>query len=213
MILALINNKTIFKGLLEGQLLECVWTVLPAFILIQIALPSLSLLYLIEDAPSPDITVKIIGHQWFWSYEYSDVWVDRNVVSFDSYMVPEGDLELGMFRQLETDNHLVLPYHTMVRLLVTRSDVLHSWTIPSLGVKADAVPGRINQIQFVRTLPGVLYGQCSEICGSQHSRMPITVELISLKDFDLWLENLFLLIMPISYHKIGYFARRASGIF
>nr|ACK86651.1 cytochrome c oxidase subunit II [Paracyclopina nana] len=187
MMTSMATNTFLYKGLLEGQMLECVWTMIPAIILIQIALPSLSLLYLMEDSPSPDMSVKVVGHQWFWSYEYSDFWVNNNVLGFDSYMIPEQDLEPGMLRQLETDNRVVVPFMTKMRMLISSSDVLHSWTIPSLGVKADAIPGRINQINFIGLMPGVLYGQCSEICGSQHSSMPIALELISLKDFNMWL--------------------------
>ena len=185
-IVSIVFNKIVNKGLLEGQILECIWTIIPAFILVQIALPSISLLYLIEDAPHPDLTVKVIRNQWFWSYEYSDF-------SFDCYIIPEDRLILGSgrFRQLETDNRLALPFYTKIRLLVTRSDVLHSWTVPSLGVKADAVPGRINQINFVAPLPATLYGQCSEICGSQHSRIPIAVDFIPLKEWNIWRSEWF----------------------
>jgi len=179
-------NKAIFKGLLHGQLIECVWTTVPGLILIQIALPSLSLLYLMEDSPSPNLTLKAVGHQWYWEYEYTDFWSELGGFRFDSYIIPEAELTLGIFRQLETDNRIVIPVSSKIRVLVTRADVLHSWTVPALGVKADAVPGRVNQINFVRTLPRVLYGQCSEICGRQHSNMPICIELLSLNDFSLW---------------------------
>lgn len=187
MMIRIATNTFLYKGLLEGQILECVWTIIPAIILIQIALPSLSLLYLIEDSPSPDIRVKVVGHQWFWRYEYSDFWVNNKVLGFDAYIIPEQDLEPGILRQLETDNRVVVPFITKIRILVRSRDVLHSWTIPALGVKADAIPGRINQINFIGLIPGVLYGQCSEICGRQHSRIPIALELISLKDFNMWL--------------------------
>lgn len=188
-IASIINNTIIYKGLLHGQVIECVWTTIPGLILIQIALPSLSLLYLIEDVPFPNLTVKAIGHQWYWEYEYTDFWVGEHTVSFDSYIIPVRDLELGIFRQLETDNRLVLPILRKIRILVSRADVLHSWTVPRLGVKADAVPGRINQLNILSNIPGVLYGQCSEICGSQHSHIPIAVELVILNDFNLWLRN------------------------
>lgn len=186
MIVRMALNNVIFKGLLHGQVIECVWTTIPGLILIQIALPSLSLLYLIEDSPSPNLTIKAIGHQWYWEYEYTDFWAGIETFTFDSYIIPERDLELGIFRQLETDNRITIPILRKVRVLVSRADVLHSWTIPSLGVKADAIPGRVNQINFIRLLPGVLYGQCSEICGSQHSNMPICVEILRLQDFNLW---------------------------
>jgi len=188
MLLRILANKIIFTGLLDGQVLECVWTALPGLILIQIALPSLSLLYLIEDSPIPNYTIKVIGHQWYWEYEYTDFWFFQKSLSFrfDSYIIPETDLEIGMFRQLETDNRAVLPAFRKIRVLVTRADVLHSWTVPSLGVKVDAIPGRINQLNFISTVTGVFYGQCSEICGRQHSNMPICLELLDLKDFHNW---------------------------
>ena len=170
---SMLFNNIIYKGLLHGQVIECIWTTIPGLILIQIALPSLSLLYLIEDSPSPNLTIKAIGHQWYWEYEYTDFWAGIDVFTFDAYMVPEMELELGMFRQLETDNRIVIPILRKIRVLVSRADVLHSWTIPSLGVKADAIPGRVNQLNFISMLPGVLYGQCSEICGRQHSNLSL----------------------------------------
>lgn len=189
MMISILSNTVIYKGLLHGQVIECIWTTIPGLILIQIALPSLSLLYLMEDVPNPNLTVKAIGHQWYWEYEYTDFWINGEVVTFDSYIIPASDLELGIFRQLETDNRIVLPICRKVRVLVSRADVLHSWTVPSLGVKADAVPGRINQLNIMANIPGVLYGQCSEICGRQHSHIPIALELVKLADFNLWLSN------------------------
>lgn len=186
---SILSNTVIYKGLLHGQVIECIWTTIPGLILIQIALPSLSLLYLIEDVPNPNLTIKAIGHQWYWEYEYTDFWINGEVVTFDSYIIPASDLEMGIFRQLETDNRIVLPISSKVRILVSSADVLHSWTVPRLGVKADAVPGRINQLNVIANIPGVLYGQCSEICGSQHSHMPIALELVKLADFNLWLSN------------------------
>jgi len=181
-------NNIIFKGLLHGQLIESVWTAIPGLILIQIALPSLSLLYIMEDRPSPSITIKAIGHQWYWEYEYRDFWVsDDSPLAFDAYIIPERDLPEGGFRQFETDNRLVLPIMTKVRVLVSSADVIHAWTIPTLGVKADAIPGRINQLNFTSTLPGLMFGQCSEICGRQHSRIPIALEMVNLSYFYKWL--------------------------
>lgn len=185
-IVRILFNVTIFKGLLHGQVIECIWTTVPGLILVQIALPSLSLLYLIEDSPSPNLTLKAVGHQWYWEYEYSDFWSSQGSFSFDSYIVPEEDLSVGIFRQLETDNRIVAPINSKIRVLITRADVLHSWTVPSLGVKADAIPGRVNQVNFISVVPRVLYGQCSEICGSQHSNIPICLELVRLNDFSLW---------------------------
>jgi len=141
-----------------------------------------------EDSPSPNYTIKAVGHQWYWEYEYTDFWFFHNSLRFrfDSYMIPESELEVGIFRQLETDNRAALPSFSKIRVLVTSADVLHSWTIPSLGVKVDAIPGRINQLNFISSITGVFYGQCSEICGRQHSNIPICIELLNLKDFHSW---------------------------
>nr|VFU78751.1 cytochrome c oxydase subunit 2 [Bragasellus molinai] len=174
----LINNLT-YRFLLESQIIEVVWTILPAIILIFIAFPSLRLLYLLDEVNQPSVTLKATGHQWYWSYEYSDF----QSVEFDSYMIPTEELQLGEFRLLEVDNRVTLPFSFQTRLLVTASDVIHSWTVPSLGVKADAVPGRLNQLSFLINRPGVFYGQCSEICGANHSFMPIVIESVSLPHF------------------------------
>lgn len=178
-----IFNRYVNRSLLENQTIEVIWTVLPAIVLLFIALPSLRLLYLIDEICRPQITIKVVGHQWYWSYEYSDF----KGVDFDSYIVPAVDLQDNAFRVLEVDNRVAIPYLTQTRILVTAADVIHSWTIPTLGVKADAVPGRLNQLRFVRNRPGVFYGQCSEICGANHRFMPIVLELISLKQFTSWL--------------------------
>lgn len=184
-ILSLITNKFVNRYLLDGQIIEIIWTVLPAVILIILALPSLRLLYLIDETTEPRITLKTVGHQWYWSYEYSDF----KDIEFDSYIVPSNTLENGQFRLLEVDNRVVLPYLTQVRLLVTAGDVIHSWTIPSLGIKADAVPGRLNQLNVFFSRPGVFYGQCSEICGANHSFMPISVEAVNPSDFLNWVKS------------------------
>nr|UPP55855.1 cytochrome c oxidase subunit II [Cheiraster sp. SS-2022] len=170
---------------LEGQTLETVWTILPAIILIFIALPSLQLLYLIDEVNNPFITIKAIGHQWYWSYEYADY----HNLEFDSYMTPTPDLNLGNPRLLEVDNRLTLPSQTPIRVLVSSSDVLHAWTIPSLGIKMDAVPGRLNQVNFFISHCGLFYGQCSEICGANHSFMPIVIETINFSTFENWVSN------------------------
>ena len=154
---------------------------IPAVVLIFIAFPSLQLLYTMDEIIEPSLTIKAVGHQWYWSYEYSDY--DTEPLEFDSYMVPTSDLEQGDMRLLEVDNRVVIPINTHVRVLITGADVIHSWTVPSLGVKADAVPGRLNQVSFFLNRPGVFYGQCSEICGSEHSFMPIVVEGVSLDKF------------------------------
>nr|QFG40114.1 cytochrome c oxidase subunit 2 [Alpheus randalli] len=182
MMSTLFVNKLINRFLLEHQNIETIWTILPALILIFIALPSLRLLYLLDEVNSPSITLKTIGRQWFWSYEYSDFMTIR----FDSYMISHTDLETSSFRVLDVDNRTVLPMNTQVRVLVSASDVIHSWTVPSLGVKVDAVPGRLNQSSFNMSRPGLFYGQCSEICGSNHSFMPIVVESTTTKSFLTW---------------------------
>lgn len=184
-IISLILNSFINRYLLDGQIIEIIWTVLPAVILIILALPSLRLLYLIDETTEPRLTLKTVGHQWYWSYEYSDF----NDIEFDSYIVPSNSLNEGDIRLLEVDNRVILPYLTQVRLLVRAADVIHSWTIPSIGVKADAIPGRLNQLNLLFNRPGVFYGQCSEICGANHSFIPIRVEAINPKDFLNWIKQ------------------------
>nr|YP_010439949.1 cytochrome c oxidase subunit II [Pseudoechthistatus hei]UTD44995.1 cytochrome c oxidase subunit 2 [Pseudoechthistatus hei] len=182
LMITLFFNKFIHRFLLEGQTIEIVWTILPAVTLIFIALPSLRLIYILDEVNNPLLTIKSIGHQWYWSYEYSDF---KNI-EFDSYMIPSNSLKPFHFRLLEVDNRMVIPYETQIRLLVTAADVIHSWTIPSLGVKIDATPGRLNQVSFAFNRTGLFYGQCSEICGANHSFMPIVIESISPKYFMKW---------------------------
>nr|APH08703.1 cytochrome c oxidase subunit II [Pygmaeconus traillii] len=173
------------RSLVESQEIEMVWTIVPAIILVFLALPSLRLLYLLDEVSNCDLSVKAVGHQWYWSYEYSDF----SNIEFDSYMVPTDDLESGDFRLLEVDHRVVLPTQTDIRVLVTSADVIHSWTVPSLGVKVDAVPGRLNQLGFFIKHPGVFYGQCSEICGANHSFMPVVIEAVPLTNFMKWAIN------------------------
>jgi cytochrome c oxidase subunit 2 len=178
------------KYLTNGTTLEIIWTLTPALILVTIAFPSFKLLYLMDEVIDPSITVKAIGHQWYWSYEYSDyAGVGEESISFDSYMIPQEDLEMGQLRLLEVDNRVVLPVQTHIRVIITAADVLHSWAVPSLGIKCDAVPGRLNAVSFLIKRPGVYYGQCSEICGVQHAGMPIVVEAVSLDDYVNWVES------------------------
>uniref|UniRef100_M9NM93 Cytochrome c oxidase subunit 2 n=3 Tax=Mecopoda elongata TaxID=441232 RepID=M9NM93_MECEL len=174
------------RYLLEGQLIELIWTILPAMTLIFIALPSLRLLYLLDDTVDPSISLKTVGHQWYWSYEYTDF---VNPYEFDSYMIPYNEMNPDGFRLLDVDNRTILPFHTQVRMMVTAADVLHSWTIPALGVKVDATPGRLNQTNFFINRPGTYYGQCSEICGANHSFMPIVIESVNTKTFIKWISN------------------------
>nr|QCL17185.1 cytochrome c oxidase subunit 2 [Asotana magnifica] len=183
LLLTMLFNKQTNQLTSENQTTELIWTILPATILLFIALPSLRLLYLLDEINKPTITIKSMGHQWYWSYEYSDF--DNK--EFDAYMVPTNDLNSNMFRLLETDNHTVIPVNTQIRLLTSSTDVIHAWTIPSLGIKADAIPGRMNQLSFTANQPGLFYGQCSEICGANHSFMPITIESTSMHSFLEWL--------------------------
>nr|YP_009175527.1 cytochrome c oxidase subunit II [Ruidocollaris obscura]ALG66392.1 cytochrome c oxidase subunit II [Ruidocollaris obscura] len=186
--ISLFFNEFTHRFLLEGQTIEIIWTILPAIILIFIALPSLRLLYLLDESMEPIITVKTIGHQWYWTYEYTDF---STPYEFDSYMLPfNKSNNNNEFRLLDVDNRTILPMLTQIRLLVTAADVLHSWTIPSLGVKIDATPGRLNQTNFLLNRPGLYYGQCSEICGANHSFMPIVIESINTKTFIKWINNM-----------------------
>nr|YP_654388.1 cytochrome c oxidase subunit II [Pavona clavus]ABG02362.1 cytochrome c oxidase subunit II [Pavona clavus] len=183
-----LNGKYYDRDLVDGTLLEIVWTIIPAVILVFIASPSLKLLYLMDEVVGPALTIKAIGHQWYWSYEYSDY--QEETLEFDSYMVPTSDLNSGDFRLLEVDNRLVVPIKTHVRILVTGADVLHSFAVPALGVKTDAVPGRLNQAGVFIKRPGTFYGQCSEICGANHSFMPIVIEAVSLDRYINWILSL-----------------------
>nr|YP_009441866.1 cytochrome c oxidase subunit II [Xylosandrus morigerus]AOY40035.1 cytochrome c oxidase subunit 2 [Xylosandrus morigerus] len=185
MLLSMLFNKFINRFLLEGQMIEMIWTILPALILIIIALPSLRLLYILDENLNPMISIKAIGHQWYWSYEYSDY----SNIEFDSYMIPINDMKSSSFRLLDVDNRLVIPFNTQVRMLTTSMDVIHSWTIPSLGVKIDSVPGRLNQTNLLINRTGLLFGQCSEICGANHSFMPITIESININSFLKWISS------------------------
>nr|WFD61120.1 cytochrome c oxidase subunit 2 [Ptilometra sp. DH-R] len=178
-LLFILNTDRFF---LDSQGVETVWTVIPAFILIFIAFPSLQLLYLIDEINDPCLTIKALGHQWYWSYEYTDYCN----LDFDSYMISTDDLAFGSLRLLEVDNRVIIPSQNSIRVLVTSSDVLHSWAVPSLGVKMDAVPGRLNQITFLSPRSGVFYGQCSEICGASHSFMPIVIESVPFSVFENW---------------------------
>jgi cytochrome c oxidase subunit 2 len=184
-ILALFTkNKFSHKYLTHGTVIEIVWTVTPALILVSIAFPSFKLLYLMDEVIDPGLTFKVVGHQWYWSYEFSDyINDDLEAVSFDSYMVPTDELIKGDLRLLEVDNRIVLPIKTPIRVIVTAADVLHSWAVPSLGIKLDAVPGRLNQTSMYIKREGLYYGQCSEICGVQHGFMPIVVKGVSIQKF------------------------------
>nr|AOY39463.1 cytochrome c oxidase subunit 2 [Cerophytidae sp. BMNH 900085] len=172
-----------YRKFLEEQYIETVWTIIPMISLIFIAFPSLQLLYLMDEINNSVMSIKVIGHQWYWSYEYSDF---KNL-EFDSYMQQLSNKY--NFRLLDVDNTLCIPFNISTRMIITSSDVIHSWTIPSLGVKIDASPGRLNQISFMINQMGSFFGQCSEICGMNHSFMPINLESVSLFYFMGWIKT------------------------
>lgn len=187
------NNKLKYKYENHGTLIELIWTISPALILVAIAFPSFKLLYLMDEVTATQLTIKAIGHQWYWSYEYSDYTTVKDggdeSISFDSYMVPTTDLEPGALRLLEVDNRVVVPVDTHVRFITTSTDVIHSFAVPSLGLKIDSVPGRLNQVSVLIQREGVFYGQCSEICGVWHGFMPIVIQAVSLEKYLLWLSE------------------------
>ena len=180
----------------HNTLLEVVWTAVPVLILVIIAIPSFKLLYYSDVVPKTDLTVKAIGHQWYWSYEYPD----NGNFTFDALMIPDGDIKAGQLRLLETDNRVVLPVGIDIRVQVTAADVLHSWAMPPFGVKVDAVPGRLNELWVHINEPGTYYGQCSELCGANHGFMPITIEAVTPEAFQAWVTE-----------AQGKFARAGDG--
>ena len=184
------TNTDKIDNFTHATTVEIVWTIVPAIILMIIAVPSFALLYSMDEMLDPAVTLKVVGHQWYWSYEYSDYnAADGESINFDSYMIPEEDLEPGNLRLLEVDNRVVLPVDTHVRVVITSADVLHCWAIPSFGVKMDACPGRLNQTSMFIKREGVYYGQCSEICGVNHGFMPICIEAVSLEDYVAWISS------------------------
>lgn len=192
------NEETFKKAekFTHSSVLEIIWTILPAIVLLVIAIPSFTLLYSLDELIDPVVTLKIVGHQWYWSYEYSDYATleGGESLNFDSYIINTDDLTFGSFRLLEVDNRVILPVNTHIRLLITAADVLHSWAVPSFGIKVDACPGRLSQASLFLKREGVYYGQCSEICGVNHGFMPIVVKGVSVETFIEWisakLENL-----------------------
>ncbi len=168
----------------HNTFIEIMWTVIPCLILVVIAVPSFRLLYKQDIIPKADVTIKATGYQWYWGYEYPD----QNI-AFDANMIDTKNLKSNQPRLLETDNHVVVPVNKVVKVLITANDVLHAWAVPSFGVKRDAVPGRINETWFKAEKEGVYYGQCSELCGSRHSFMPITVRVVSDKQYNEWLKE------------------------
>ena len=180
------NTKTSLsnKYVNHGTLVELIWTVTPGLILIFIAFTSFKLLYLMDEVSDINMTLYIEGHQWYWSYEYPDFLSnDGDFIEYDSYLVPESDLENGALRMLDVDERVILPEITHARFIITSGDVIHSYGCPSLGIKADAYPGRLNQASALINREGTFYGQCSEICGILHSSMPICIESVSLEKF------------------------------
>jgi len=172
------------RNVVHGTVLEIVWTITPSIILAFIAMPSFALLYAMDEMIDPTLTIKVIGRQWYWVYEYSDFnTYDAPSIAYESYMVPEGDLKFGDFRLLEVDAPVFLPTNTHIRVIVTAGDVLHSWAVPSLGIKTDAVPGRLNQASLFIKREGVYYGQCSELCGVNHGFMPISIHAVDIDQF------------------------------
>lgn len=187
-----VNKKWLIshKYVNHGTLIELIWTITPALILILIAFPSFKLLYLMDEVSDPSMSVLAEGHQWYWSYQYPDFLSEENdFIEFDSYLVPESDLEEGGLRMLEVDNRIIMPELTHVRFIVTGADVIHSFACPALGLKCDAYPGRLNQSSVFLNRVGTFYGQCSEICGILHSSMPIVVECVSIEKFLSWLRQ------------------------
>ena len=162
--------------------LEMVWTLIPLAIVLLIAFPSFKLLYMMDITPKSDLTIKAIGNQWYWTYEYPD-----HDIRFDSNMLAESQLKPGQLRLLEVDNRVMVPVHTNIRIITTSSDVIHSWAVPAFGIKRDSIPGRLNEMWFNVRKEGVYYGQCSELCGVRHGFMPIVVEAVSKARFNQWL--------------------------
>lgn len=176
------------KYTIDSHILETIWTIIPMVILLCMAFPSLYLLYLIEDVSNPRLMVKVVGHQWYWEYQYSNSWFNY---SFDSYIVYE-KRNSPLFHSLDVDNRLVLPTMANILFLITSADVLHSWTVPTLGIKADAIPGRLNYLSTITSYSGVYFGQCREICGSNHRFIPIVLEFVPIRNYLDYVSNLSL---------------------
>lgn len=177
------RNKTPSKTA-HNTVLEVIWTAIPVLILVVIAFPSFKILYMMDVTPKSQLTIKAIGNQWYWTYEYPD-----HNIHFDSNLVPEDQLKPGQLRLFEVDNRVVVPINTNIRIITSSSDVLHSWAVPAFGIKRDSVPGRLNETWFNVRKEGVYYGQCSELCGVKHGFMPIVVEAVSQAKFDQWLAS------------------------
>ena len=168
----------------HNTLVEVLWTLIPCLILIVMAVPSFKVLYSQDTIPKADVTIKAVGYQWYWGYEYPD----ENII-FDSYMVDEKDLKENQPRLLTVDNEIYVPVNKVVKVMITANDVLHAWALPSFGVKRDAIPGRINETWFKADRTGTYYGQCSELCGIKHAFMPITVNVVTEEEYNQWLDK------------------------
>nr|QJW33591.1 cytochrome c oxidase subunit II [Arge aurora] len=182
----LLLNKFINRNLMNNQIIEIIWTLIPMLILIILAIPSIHLLYLTDENMKPLLTLKVIGHQWYWSYEYPNFFN----MEFETFMLNNSNNNNNNnFRLLDVDNRTIIPNNTSIQLIITSTDVIHSWTIPSIGTKIDAIPGRLNQINIIMNRPGLYFGQCSEICGANHSFMPIVMESIPMNYFLKWTQS------------------------
>jgi len=170
----------------HNTLVEIVWTVVPVLILVVIAIPSFKLLYFMDRAEDPDMTLKVTANQWYWEYEYPDHTADGDPIDFAALLKPDQEIGPGEARLLETDNRVVVPVDTTIRVLITSNDVIHSWAVPAFGSKTDAVPGRLNETWFKAEKEGVYYGMCSELCGKDHGFMPIAIEVVSKQAFETW---------------------------
>ncbi len=189
-IIKFVNNKFSNIYLNHGTLIELIWTISPALILILIAFPSFKLLYITDDVTDPEISLKIEAHQWYWTYEYADFLDDDDdFIMYDSYMINDSELDKGQLRMLEVDNRIILPELTHARFNISSTDVIHSLASPSLGLKCDAYPYKSNQVSVYSNREGTYYGQCSEICGIWHSSMPIVIESVSLEKFLVYLKS------------------------
>jgi cytochrome c oxidase subunit II len=169
----------------HNTVIEMLWTVVPVLILVIIAIPSFKLMYYMDRVPNPDMTIKVTGHQWYWTYEYPD----QDGLSFDSNLIPDADLKPGQKRLLDVDNPLVVPIDTVIRVYVTGTDVIHSWFVPSFGVQQYAIVGRLNETWMKVEQDGVYYGQCNQICGINHAFMPIKIQAVPKEDFRNWLAD------------------------
>lgn len=170
----------------HNTFIEIIWTVVPVIILVALLMPSMRLLYFIEDTEEADMTLKVVGYQWYWGYQYPD----HGISEFISTMIPDDEIQEGQVRLLEVDNRVVLPVDTTVRIQMTAADVIHAWAVPALGVRMDAIPGRLNETWVKIEEPGVYYGQCSELCGAGHGFMPIAVEAVSKEAFEQWTQKM-----------------------